>query len=63
MTDPKICEVCKGEGWVCECHPLTAWGNGRNCCGAAGMPCTCNRAGNPPPDMQIIWTAKDGYAN
>lgn len=36
------CPVCLGEGWVCEEHDLTAWGDGDECCGAAGMPCKCN---------------------
>ena len=35
------CEVCLGEGWVCEDHPLKAWDGGDGCCGAPGMPCVC----------------------
>jgi hypothetical protein len=36
------CEVCAGEGWVCEDHPDKAWKVGDGCCGAAGDPCKCN---------------------
>ena len=36
------CEICNGEGWVCEDHPDIAWQEGDGCCGAAGMPCNCN---------------------
>lgn len=35
------CEICKGDGWVCENHP-----NQPQChsddCGGAGEPCICN---------------------
>lgn len=37
--DP-LCANCNGEGWVCEDHPEVPWGE--ECCGGAGMPCSCN---------------------
>ncbi len=43
----KTCDICTGEGWVCESHPDEKWGDGQYCCGAAGMPCVCNES-NPP---------------
>jgi hypothetical protein len=45
------CEICKGEGWVCENHREIAWGGGNaTCCKnegkkfdcGAGEPCKCN---------------------
>ena len=45
-NDPE-CNICSGEGWVCENHSDKAWGHGDGCCGGAGMPCKCNTS-NPP---------------
>ena len=51
-----ICEICQGEGWVCENHPEIKWNNGNGHlkqfkfyeqCFGAGMPCKCNTA-QPP---------------
>ena len=39
-ADPE-CEICNGEGWVCENHSDKPWLEGE-CCGGAGMPCVCN---------------------
>lgn len=40
----KKCDVCLGEGWVCENHPENKWNEGDpKCCGGAGMPCVCNK--------------------
>ncbi len=39
----KECEICYGEGWVCEDHTNKAWGDGNGCCGGAGSPCVCNK--------------------
>lgn len=37
------CEICLGEGWVCENHPQNPWNFGDpSCCGGAGAPCDCN---------------------
>lgn len=44
------CQICKGEGWVCENHPEIAWeGGNHKCCGGAGKPCRCNTS-DPPWD-------------
>lgn len=56
------CIVCKDERWVCENHPLRAWGYGDGCCGGAGMPCKecnpCDRDHPPamPPGMVEVWS-------
>lgn len=44
MTD-KECNICHGEGWVCEDHADKAWKEGNGCCGAAGMECICTVGG------------------
>jgi hypothetical protein len=36
------CEICEGEGWVCEDHPKEPWLEGDHC-DAAGQPCKCNQ--------------------
>lgn len=39
------CPYCLGLGWVCEEHTDRPWLKGdsdNDCCGAPGMPCTCN---------------------
>jgi len=41
------CEICFGEGWVCENHPSKAWKDGDGCCGGAGAPCKCNESVPP----------------
>lgn len=40
------CNVCKGDGWVCERHPTKPWSDVGCKCGA-GVPCECNKS-NPP---------------
>lgn len=52
------CPVCKGEGWVCENHEDTPWGDGEGCCGGAGMPCRCNPKGEFPPGTVLIWSVQ-----
>ena len=37
-----VCANCDNEGWVCEEHPEVPWTSYSDCCGGAGMPCTCN---------------------
>lgn len=37
------CQICNGEGWVCEEHSDKQWKEGRGCCGGSGKPCECNR--------------------
>lgn len=40
----KACEICFGDGWVCEEHPMRSWETGASAdcqCGAPGMPCAC----------------------
>lgn len=40
----KACEICFGDGLVCENHPNLPWESGSpaDChCGGAGMPCIC----------------------
>lgn len=46
------CPVCQGEGWICENHPDTAWGDGLNCCGGAGAPCRCTVAAKTSEAMR-----------
>lgn len=57
MSD-KHCEICGGEGWVCEVHDDRAWNEGAghivrkhggkiSRCDAAGKPCKCNK--HDPP--------------
>lgn len=39
------CEICGGDGWVCEDHknePMSHWIYNKGECGGAGMPCTCS---------------------
>lgn len=37
------CDICNGEGWVCENHRDVAWqGGDAPCCGGAGSLCVCN---------------------
>ncbi len=36
------CEICLGEGWVCESHPHLPWGGALGCKCDAGIPCVCN---------------------
>lgn len=44
----EACANCDGEGWVCENHPEVPWIGGlQECCGGAGMPCSCNKASPP----------------
>jgi hypothetical protein len=51
----KKCEICGGEGWVCENHPFIAWDDGDGCpCGGAGAPCRCNPFALVPPGTEII---------
>ena len=40
-ADP-LCPICKGEGWVCEDHPLEKWNDGLTGCQLPGAPCKCN---------------------
>jgi len=40
-SDPD-CPACRGEGWVCDSHPITPWKDGDGCCGDCGRPCHCN---------------------
>ena len=40
MSMNEDCELCLGEGWVCENHPDTPWE--RCSCNGAGDPCRCN---------------------
>ena len=54
-----ICEICNGEGWVCENHPNNEWNEGNpECCGGAGMPCVCNKA-NPPWKFKSVSDVTD----
>jgi hypothetical protein len=52
------CLICFGIGWVCENHPNLAWHQDLGCVCGAGMPCECNRAGEPgveePDTSQLI---------
>lgn len=42
------CQICHGEGWVCENHENHKWNYGDpSCCGGAGMPCKCNSSSPP----------------
>jgi hypothetical protein len=40
-TNPE-CPKCHGDGWVCEAHPEKGWFDGKGCCGAPGVACSCN---------------------
>ncbi len=38
-----MCEICRGEGWVCESHPQLPWGEGPGMCKCdAGILCVCS---------------------
>lgn len=55
----KDCPICFGLGWVCENHPKRAWSETLGCMCGAGMPCQCNRTGEPgvdPPDYSELIT-------
>jgi hypothetical protein len=41
MTD---CEICGGEGSVCEDHPWVAWDEGQGCCGGGSVRVCATRA-------------------
>lgn len=43
------CEVCMGDGWVCEDHPLRPAHDGCGC-GAPGMPCVCTGLNDVPAE-------------
>lgn len=48
IGDTGPCDVCGGEGWVCEEHPEMGFDGDYACmCGGAGIPCKCNLA-QPP---------------
>lgn len=47
------CAICHGEEWVCEDHPFVGWGEGKACCGGAGMPCQCNSIGHEDRDNAV----------
>lgn len=57
------CERCRDQGWVCENHTFTPWGDGDGCfCSAPGSPCPdCNKStgrDDPPrmpPGTKIIY--------
>jgi hypothetical protein len=46
------CEICRGEGWVCEVHETEPFGHDN--CPGPGIPCKCN------PDERVQW--KEIYA-
>ena len=53
----RFCLTCLGIGWVCENHPDRAWDRELGCMCGAGMPCECNRVGEPgvdEPDVSQI---------
>lgn len=55
MESKQLCEICGGEGWVCENHPNVGWNGGEaGCCGGAGSPCKCNTS-NPPWSHITPW--------
>ena len=56
----KNCPVCFGVGWVCENHPYCPWDQALGCECGAGLPCQCNKRGEPDtsglvPEAPIIW--------
>lgn len=54
MTD-KTCEICKGEGWVCEEHPGIPYEGPERCgCCGAGMHCVCNSEIELIGDLVVI---------
>lgn len=47
------CPKCYGEGWVCEAHLDRPWLDGKGCCGAPGVPCSCNPNALNPPGFKV----------
>lgn len=37
-----LCEICEGEGWVCELHPVSIWDTWHQTVCGAGIPCKCS---------------------
>lgn len=43
------CNLCRGQGWVCENHLDVPWDDDdKTCCGGAGTNCVCNPSGELP---------------
>ena len=56
------CPICFGIGWVCENHPDKPWDKELGCECGAGVPCECNRAGEPgvdEPDISQVIVGED----
>lgn len=47
----KDCQICVGEGWLCEQHPDLPFPHDKDCSGP-GIPCRCNR-GNYIPEVNF----------
>jgi hypothetical protein len=58
MSDQRSCDICKGEGWVCENHPNVAWEDGEaTCCNGscgAGMLCECEKKRERQARIELI---------
>lgn len=67
MSEQPECKNCDSLGWVCENHPDVSWGEGDECCGGAGMPCSeCNQCDEHTMPRELagstpIWSLKDGF--
>lgn len=55
-----ICEICKGELWVCENHTDKAWPDECDC-GGAGQPCECNETAEMPPGSVVTWPVDERH--
>ena len=60
------CEICDGDGWVCENHPNLPWEDAdspRACdCGGAGSPChNCNTERPPRMNGTVIFDIEHGW--
>lgn len=58
MTE-SACQLCKGDGWVCEQHPGLPFSH--DDCPGPGDPCRCNPEQAMPPGSRIIWDSERGY--
>jgi hypothetical protein len=54
-VDKHVCEICGGEGWVCEVHPWIAWDEGCGFCGGPGVPCQSNTSDPPSVNWAEVY--------
>lgn len=49
----KDCDICLGEGWVCEIHQDKPWRED-GCMCSAGKNCVCNIDGDFPEGFTVL---------